>query len=73
MKPPFSAHDDSYFYDEVVRVGWCDPIAASAADRGRSPVPPGSTTPHVLRAEQPGTWTHLFKFPPTQIFIFYLL
>lgn len=43
--------DDSYFYDEVV--GWY-PIAASAADRGRSPIPPGSTAPHVLQLEQPG-------------------
>lgn len=49
--------DDLYFYDEVVRIGWCDPIAASAADRGWSPVPPGNTTPHVLRAEQSGMFT----------------
>ena len=44
--------DDFYFYDEVV--GWYDPIAASAADRGRSPIPPGSTAPHVVQLEQPG-------------------
>lgn len=52
MTPP---HDDSCFYDEVV--GWYDPIAASTADGGRSPIPPGSTTPHVLQLEQPGTST----------------
>lgn len=49
MRPP---DDDSYFYDEVV--GCYDPIAASTADGGRSPIPPGSTTPHVLQLEQPG-------------------
>lgn len=46
-------HDnDSFFYDEIV--GCYDPIAASTADGGRSPIPPGSTTPHVLQLEQPG-------------------
>jgi hypothetical protein len=45
--------DDYCLYDYVV--GWYDPIAASAADGGRSPVPPGSTAPHVLQLEQPGT------------------
>ena len=50
MRPP---HDESYLCDEVV--GWYDPIAASAADGGWSPIPPGSTTPHVLQLEQPGT------------------
>ena len=49
MRPP---DNDSYFYDEVV--GCYDPIAASTADGGRSPIPPGSTTPHVLQLEQPG-------------------
>ena len=49
MRPP---DDDSYFYDDVV--GWYDPIAASTADWGRSPIPPGSTAPHVLQLEQPG-------------------
>jgi hypothetical protein len=68
--------NDLYFYDEVVRIGWCDPVAASAADRGWSPVPPGSTTPHVLRAEQSGMFiapsyfsSLLIKFPS----ILYLL
>jgi hypothetical protein len=54
--------DDLYFYDEVVRIGWCDPVAASAADRGRSPIPPGITSPHDLRAKQSGMLTQLLQF-----------